>query len=303
MSPLTVQDGKLLLRDGKLGTEQACCCSSGNGACCLPDGTCEEGLTQQECEACQPTFVCTEYAYPENPEDPCPEGFSPDGFGGCSRQTAVSACAECSGFCQEDTEGTCGTFVPNKTCEQNPCNCCCVDGQPDQTKTTAEECEAAGGTYYENTVCRPNLCDCDSSCLDNCTVAINEVQDDANYLKQTYQQDPTGNPFVTIEWKPDYPGLLSNCVLVWVHDLVSQKNPTATFACNQNNQDLYSYRSWLLYRLFVVDCDNETLRDVTADALVSAPSGVVCQFPACVAANCTGDNPGFLLAMPQLVCP
>lgn len=26
MSPLTVQDGKLLLRDGKLGTEQGCCC-------------------------------------------------------------------------------------------------------------------------------------------------------------------------------------------------------------------------------------------------------------------------------------
>ena len=34
MTSLTVQDGKLVVRDGKLGTEQACCCDT-PGACCI----------------------------------------------------------------------------------------------------------------------------------------------------------------------------------------------------------------------------------------------------------------------------
>ena len=36
MTSLTVQDGKLVLRDGKLGTQEGCCCGGG-GACCLCD--------------------------------------------------------------------------------------------------------------------------------------------------------------------------------------------------------------------------------------------------------------------------
>jgi len=34
MTSLTSQDGKLVLRNGALGTEQACCCSDAIGACC-----------------------------------------------------------------------------------------------------------------------------------------------------------------------------------------------------------------------------------------------------------------------------
>jgi hypothetical protein len=35
MTSLTSQDGKLVVRDGKLGTEQACCCDTPDiGACC-----------------------------------------------------------------------------------------------------------------------------------------------------------------------------------------------------------------------------------------------------------------------------
>lgn len=41
MSSLTTQDGKLVVRDGKLGTEQACCCGGGGenaqGRCCHCD--------------------------------------------------------------------------------------------------------------------------------------------------------------------------------------------------------------------------------------------------------------------------
>lgn len=42
MSPLTVTNGNLLLRDGALGTEQACCCNKCSGPCST-DVDCGEG--------------------------------------------------------------------------------------------------------------------------------------------------------------------------------------------------------------------------------------------------------------------
>ena len=40
MTLITLQDGKIVLRDGKVGTEQACCCGSG-GDPCVPGCVCE----------------------------------------------------------------------------------------------------------------------------------------------------------------------------------------------------------------------------------------------------------------------
>lgn len=39
MTAITVQDGKIVMRDGKVGTEQACCCGG-----CVCTGECVEGL-------------------------------------------------------------------------------------------------------------------------------------------------------------------------------------------------------------------------------------------------------------------
>jgi hypothetical protein len=43
---ITFQDGKVVLRDGQVGTEEACCCET--GACCADDGTCSQ-TTEGDC--------------------------------------------------------------------------------------------------------------------------------------------------------------------------------------------------------------------------------------------------------------
>ena len=48
MSQLTVEDGKLVLRDGKLGTGQACCCGGCTGRCNFQVNT--GGLVNIECQ-------------------------------------------------------------------------------------------------------------------------------------------------------------------------------------------------------------------------------------------------------------
>jgi len=57
MSPLTVQDGKLLLRDGKLGTEQACCCKKCEGPC-DDENPCPEGCECVDGECCPECIPC-----------------------------------------------------------------------------------------------------------------------------------------------------------------------------------------------------------------------------------------------------
>lgn len=140
MSELTVDDGKLVVRNGALGTGQACCC--GGGVCCLPDGTCStEYVTQAQCEECESTSTCQEYVFLENPEDQCPEGFTPDGFGGCSRTTVVASCAECPGYCTTVTSGTCGQWVSQQTCDPYPC----CTGACTQDYECTEQCKCDDG--------------------------------------------------------------------------------------------------------------------------------------------------------------
>lgn len=63
MSELTVQDGKLVVRDGKIGTGQACCC--GGGHCCINGRANASFTTQAACEAVggrwvvSPAATCT----------------------------------------------------------------------------------------------------------------------------------------------------------------------------------------------------------------------------------------------------
>ena len=58
---LTVQDGRLVVRNGALGTTQACCCGGCSGPCesngdCAPGCVCVDG----ECvtDACEPGYEC-----------------------------------------------------------------------------------------------------------------------------------------------------------------------------------------------------------------------------------------------------
>ena len=152
---LTVQGGKLVMRNGALGASRACCCDKCSGSCdeenacqpscrchyttttnigkCYRNGVHDPALTTQAaCVDCQTTceFVeCQEYMYVEEGQD-CPAGWVPDGWGGCSRTTNPSSCAECGGYCYSEgctSTGNCGQWVlvPFKSgqCE-TPNNCC-----------------------------------------------------------------------------------------------------------------------------------------------------------------------------------
>lgn len=54
MPSITVQRGKVVMRDGKVGTEQGCCCDdeAEAGYCCV-DGECVAS-TREDCERCEP---------------------------------------------------------------------------------------------------------------------------------------------------------------------------------------------------------------------------------------------------------
>jgi hypothetical protein len=118
MTLITFQDGSPILKDGKIGTEQACCCG---GACCLPDGTCSiEYAKQVECEECQ--SECFEYMT-VGEEEECPEGWY-GGGGECFRDSLVSSCEECPGECNPDSVGACGEWRLGGCPEQIDCDDC-----------------------------------------------------------------------------------------------------------------------------------------------------------------------------------
>lgn len=137
MSELTVQDGKLVVRNGTLGTGRGCCCGGETGVCCLNNGSCTtEYGTRQECEECVPENTCYEYMFLENPEDPCPEGWTGSG-GYCERTTTPQSCDDCDGYCLEQIVGPCGHWKAGKVCEDAPC---CV-GPCETASDCAESCE------------------------------------------------------------------------------------------------------------------------------------------------------------------
>jgi hypothetical protein len=112
MTLITFQDGKPVLRDGKVGTEQACCCQCGR---CIIDGEWDcRYATKAQCEECTTTYYC------ENLET--------------ADVTVVDDCSECVGenvYCYSTIEGPCGTWEPNAPCEPCPCeeNADCPEGQ------------------------------------------------------------------------------------------------------------------------------------------------------------------------------
>lgn len=106
---LVNQGGSLLLRNGALATGQACCCKE-KGCCCI-NGEAVQGFSEQECEACNTTYTCSEFMQLEDPSQPCPEGWQPGGEGFCLRSTVVESCEQCAGTCLTQQTGNCGTWI------------------------------------------------------------------------------------------------------------------------------------------------------------------------------------------------
>jgi hypothetical protein len=74
MTLITFQDGKPVLRDGAVGTEQACCCGCFG---CVIDGQVKcQYTTKESCEECTRTYQCHERVNTECDGD-CPEGYEP----------------------------------------------------------------------------------------------------------------------------------------------------------------------------------------------------------------------------------
>jgi len=123
MTLITLQDGKLVLRDGKVGTGAACCCGA-SGCCCVAGNPDSASTTQEECEACETSFMCGDFVDGEQVVYP------------------VDDCSECPGFCYDETTGPCGIWIPNHDCNNRYINCSGVEsvwlsGWPDRIPGTA----------------------------------------------------------------------------------------------------------------------------------------------------------------------
>jgi hypothetical protein len=150
-------------------------CPGATGACCHADGTCDDGVEEENCQAFGDTWheglPCAEITC--NPRGACCVG------GGCLQLVEQPLCVSVSGTyagdgtdCDDDVcvQGACcmpngqclenfgfecaaigGDFLgPGSTCDPNPCpqpqGACCFDLTcvPDQTE---DNCSAAGGAW------------------------------------------------------------------------------------------------------------------------------------------------------------
>jgi hypothetical protein len=120
MTLITLQDGKVVLRDGKVGTEQACCCGENCDVFCDVNGVCPEGC---ECNRigcayffsppdgqcppgsefirnCPPGFEddveCVKIVYSDDPDFVCDPQDAPFNLGNCNfGETFASGAAAC----------------------------------------------------------------------------------------------------------------------------------------------------------------------------------------------------------------
>ncbi len=174
----------------------------GTGACCLPDGTCEE-VTPGQCLFDGGTFV----------------------GGLCVDTDCTGACCDEDGSCTETTlDGCSGTFQGYGTdCDPNPCptpppptGACCVG--TDCSITTEDDCTGMGGTYQgDDTTCDPNPCEgvIPSPCCDGFGFS-GFIDPTTKFLKHTkhYTYSDSDGP----------PGL--NCMSSWDYTTIYTINPT-----------------------------------------------------------------------------
>jgi hypothetical protein len=172
MSPLYLHDGKLLLVDGKLAANEACCC---DGACCLP-GICWTGLTGifwlfDE----NGGLIC-----PDGPPPPPPgyflvESFCEPGNGRVSRFRKDLDPADCpidviaeneaadNHFIQvSNPDGSPGIFSGGGTDTGADVPPSCQDG------LSQSACDELGGTFHSGQTCGGDPCSTESQCSESC---------------------------------------------------------------------------------------------------------------------------------------
>lgn len=147
MTLITLQDGKPVMRDGKVGTEQECCCGNCQICCCGNEAsTGGDQTTSAGCEECYRECVETTYPNPVEPDEngdcqagytlvdgycyQCPEGYTLETSPAivCKRVTqAPLDCQGCDGECAEGLSGPCGTWQTSADlgceCVDNGCEC------------------------------------------------------------------------------------------------------------------------------------------------------------------------------------
>lgn len=181
MTSLTSQDGKLVVRDGKLGTEQACCCGEGEGdgtgACC----ECEEFFlvedqsggpnTQEGAQAevdAREAFITEFQALAEENGYTCIRkavvgGDGQNSYVDCEEEPSepefpciarlAGLYGRCCGTLSEETvslteEGPFGQTWTIQICTQDETTRTCVDG------LTKAECDERCGDFYANKICQ-----------------------------------------------------------------------------------------------------------------------------------------------------
>ena len=257
-------------------------------SCCLPDGTCVENLTQSECESCGEGCP---------PVDGCRlivarvyDGFEIEDFNELlANETPCGQCEFC--FYVEDVDYEEGgqysgsvTVGYGANCEPVIVSTSVSHTEPEGENVTwptlsirLEGCTGAGerGTYHAGKPCAISLCNCTNDCLSHCTIG-NPLGD--NFITDTFQDHvrlsgiPVVAPFLGPEfWKAGYPAALSNCTLVWVGQDVAQTQDSQFAIPCGGSSTIKQYRWWTKYRLFVVDCQSQQLREVSAEALVDVP--------------------------------
>lgn len=77
MTKIAFENGKPVMRDGKIGTGQGCCCDQPGCSRCIRNGERDcAHKTEESCEECVRTYACEETRQTECDGD-CPEGLAP----------------------------------------------------------------------------------------------------------------------------------------------------------------------------------------------------------------------------------
>lgn len=189
--------------------------------------------------------------------------------------------------CQGDNSITCcqqGEYCCNGVCQEVPCGCCCLDNQPDPTKTTQAECEDAGGIWKPDVSCEEVLCFCEP--CEECSFPADRLEfvDPSpgpcgafpiSISSRKGQSFGIGLP-PGVSWKPGYPDAIEGCNWRWMTDY-SFKECYGT-GCLSNGEisgsgerccAIEKYK----FTLLVIDCDNQSFVDITDQASEFGPVG------------------------------
>lgn len=247
----------------------------------------------------------------------------------------MPCCKCCCGnkICENGDEGKCccqgdnnsieccneGEYCCGGACQATPCGCCCINKQPDPTKTSQADCENAGGIWKPDVTCAAANCFCEP--CNECSFPADSLefvdaapapcgQFPLNISSKRGQSFGTAIP-PGVSWKPGYPAALEGCDWRWMTDY-SFKECFGT-ECQQAQSGTCCSIQKYRFKLLVIDCDDQSFVDVTDQAASFGNPGAPyqeigpfevvwdqCQASNCVNLECT-EYPEYL-AQPEPVC-